>query len=897
MSKESVNRKILNQRQKINIVLAAVLISGCSLCLNHVKKKNKEHSGNIREQEVEKVGEKVNIYDRTMKRLFDRGLSFIGLVLLAPVYFIIAVAIFIDDPGPILFTQKRVGKNKELFMLHKFRSMKMSTPHDIPTHQLKDPEQYITRVGRILRKTSLDELPQLWDIFREKMSIIGPRPALWNQDDLVKERDKYGANDVLPGLTGWAQINGRDELEIADKAKLDGEYAEKLRQGGMTALFFDAKCFFGTIFSVLRRDGIVEGGTGEMHKSIGKTGTCKSTKNFQAQNNGKGVSTEGLEKVNAEDAGFEDYGYLKHFKIDTSENNKKRVLITGAGSYIGESFERWAKERYPENFTIDTVDMQKADWQMKDFSSYDAVFHVAGIAHADVGKVSEEEKKKYYAVNTDLAIETAKKAKAEGVKQFVLMSSMIVYGNSAPYRKEKIIDEKTVPHPSDFYGDSKWKADKGVRALAKDADDRQDLSADKEVQTQAEGAADSGGKLQSGERIFHVAVLRAPMVYGESSKGNYPVLAKLAKRLPVFPDVVNQRSMLYIDNLCEFLCKLMLSGEGGVYFPQNGEYTKTSEMVRQIAKAAEKKIWITKLLNPAVVVGSHVPGKVSGLVNKAFGNLVYSKNLSIYDGLYYIKKENTESAQKREKVLSDPLVTVITATYNSEKTLAKTIESVLSQTYSNIEYIIVDGLSSDRTVKIAESYKNDFIKKGFLYRVISEKDDGMYDAINKGITLAHGEIIGNINSDDWYEADAVEKTVLFFQKTNCDFMYADLRMVKKDGKSYIKHSRKGKIVTSRNWNHPTQFVKHSVYKQEKYKCESLHDDFDLLLRVKAKNYKIGIMNEVTANFRMDGMSHERNLQKAVQRAKARYRIYRNNCYSRLYWLECFLVEAGKFVFG
>ena len=164
------------------------------------------------------------MYEKVFKRLIDIVLSACGLIVLSWLYLLIAIAIVIDDPGPVMFTQKRVGKNKQYFQLHKFRSMKMSTPHDMPTHMLENPDQYITRVGRFIRKTSLDELPQIWDIFTQQMAIIGPRPALWNQDDLVAERDKYGANDVLPGLTGWAQINGRDELEIPVKAKLDGEY-------------------------------------------------------------------------------------------------------------------------------------------------------------------------------------------------------------------------------------------------------------------------------------------------------------------------------------------------------------------------------------------------------------------------------------------------------------------------------------------------------------------------------------------------------------------------------------------------------------------------------------------------------------------------------------------------
>lgn len=205
------------------------------------------------------------MYSKFFKRAIDIVLSFLGLVILSPIFLILSLLIIVDDPGPVFFTQKRVGINKSFFKLHKFRSMKMSTPHDTPTHLLENPEQYITRMGKFLRKSSLDELPQIWDIFVGNMSIIGPRPALWNQDDLVAERDKYGANDVRPGLTGWAQINGRDELEIPVKAKLDGEYVEKI------SFAFDCKCFFGTIFSVLKHDGVVEGGTGELHKQESET--------------------------------------------------------------------------------------------------------------------------------------------------------------------------------------------------------------------------------------------------------------------------------------------------------------------------------------------------------------------------------------------------------------------------------------------------------------------------------------------------------------------------------------------------------------------------------------------------------------------------------------------------
>lgn len=197
---------------------------------------------------------------RYIKRWIDFVLSALAVILLSPVFLVLIIAIKLDSPGPILFKQKRVGIHKTYFDILKFRTMRIDTPKDMPTHLLQNPEQYITKTGKFLRKTSLDELPQIINIIKGEMSIIGPRPALWNQYDLIEERDKYGANDVMPGLTGWAQINGRDELEIDVKARFDGEYVEKM------SFAFDVKCFFGTIVGVLKSDGVVEGGTGELKK-------------------------------------------------------------------------------------------------------------------------------------------------------------------------------------------------------------------------------------------------------------------------------------------------------------------------------------------------------------------------------------------------------------------------------------------------------------------------------------------------------------------------------------------------------------------------------------------------------------------------------------------------------
>ncbi|MBE6678686.1 MAG: sugar transferase [Ruminococcaceae bacterium] len=210
------------------------------------------------------------MYKHVIKRLLDIIVSLIAIMVSAIPILFLFIAIKIDDPGPALFKQRRVGIKRKgqlsYFYIYKFRSMKMSTPHDVPTHLLENPEQYITRVGKFIRKFSLDELPQIYQVFTSKLSFVGPRPALWTQDDLVAEREKYGANDVKPGITGWAQINGRDELEIPIKAKLDGEYAAAINKGWFRGFAMDVRCFFGTFLSVLRSDGVVEGGTGELEK-------------------------------------------------------------------------------------------------------------------------------------------------------------------------------------------------------------------------------------------------------------------------------------------------------------------------------------------------------------------------------------------------------------------------------------------------------------------------------------------------------------------------------------------------------------------------------------------------------------------------------------------------------
>lgn len=290
----------------------------------------------------------------------------------------------------------------------------------------------------------------------------------------------------------------------------------------------------------------------------------------------------------------------------------KKVLITGANSYIGTSFEAYVHEHYAQSIQVDTIDMIDGSWRDASFAGYDSVFHVAGIAHADTGKASEETKAKYYKINCDLVIETAKKAKEEGVHQFIFMSSIIVYGASSKVGETRMITKDTEPKPENFYGDSKLEAEKGIQILNDDT--------------------------------FKVAILRPPMIYGPGSKGNYPLLAKLAQKLPIFPKIDNARSMLFIDNLCEFICLVVKNVDAGIFFPQNKDYVNTSELVQQIAKVHGKTVHLTRLFNPGV----KLLGYATQLADKAFGGLVYDREMSRY-GCEYSKIDFVNSVFLTEK--------------------------------------------------------------------------------------------------------------------------------------------------------------------------------------------------------------------------------------------------------
>lgn len=567
-------------------------------------------------------------------------------------------------------------------------------------------------------------------------------------------------------------------------------------------------------------------------------------------------------------------GFGERVKVDRKK--KVRVLVTGAGSYIGEAFRKYVLVHYNANIVVETLDMLDKSWMQKDFSGYDIVYHVAGLAHADVGNVSEETKEKYYAINTDLAVEVARKGKNEGIKEFIFMSSMIVYGESSRIDAEKLIDENTVPVPANFYGDSKLQADVAVRELA--------------------------------DENFKVVVLRPPMIYGRSSKGNYQVLSQIAKRVPVFPAIDNKRSMLHIDNLCEFLCQIMLiekfKRNSIVLMPQNKEWIKTSDMVRFISGASNKKTIVTKTLNPAVRLARLVPGKISGLVDKAFGNSCYAHEVSEYEGIDYQVNGLKESILKTEArdlveeidYSSFPKFTIVTIAYNCADTISRTIESVLKQDYKNVEYLIIDGASSDGTAKVAEKYKEAFEKKGYSYIISSEPDKGIYDAMNKGIKKASGEIIGILNAGDWYKNETISFVAKTYAETRFDYFYGDIKLVKKNGKSFVKHSRPDKHPSSRHWNHPSSFVTKKTYEElGTFKGAGIHDDFDFFLRVRRAGKKLVIRNKVLANFALGGTSNEKSFKKCKERCMDRYKCYKENGYSSLYLIECLEIEVVKFV--
>lgn len=424
----------------------------------------------------------------------------------------------------------------------------------------------------------------------------------------------------------------------------------------------------------------------------------------------------------------------------------KNILITGSNSYIGNSLTEWLA-KYPNEYNIESISVRDEQWKEKDFSGYDVVFHVAGIAHVSTDPNMEE---KYYKVNRDLTINVAKKAKNDGVKQFIFMSSIIVYGDSTA--EKRVIDRSTVPTPSNFYGRSKLQAEEGILPL--------------------------------GDDKFNVVVIRPPMIYGRDSKGNYPKLAKAAKLLPIFPNINNQRSMLHIDHLSEFIRLMVENEEKGIFFPQNKEYVNTSEMVKMISEMHGKNMLLTKAFNPIV---NGMSSRIS-ILNKMFGNLVYDKELSEYKQNYQVREaretivstelEKTKIQYHYYEKLEKNLVSIIMPAYNCEDLIADTLKSVQAQEYKNWEIVIVDDCSTDNTVEVIKQYQlNDARIRLHQF----QKNAGAAMARNKAIELARGEYLAFLDSDDVWKPEKLSKQLNFMKQNNYHFTCTSYNKIDEEG--------------------------------------------------------------------------------------------------------------------
>lgn len=536
----------------------------------------------------------------------------------------------------------------------------------------------------------------------------------------------------------------------------------------------------------------------------------------------------------------------------------KHVLITGANSYIGDSFRNYLLQE-PDKYSVTIKDTMGWNPTLEDFKGYDVVFNVAGIAHI---KETKKNRPMYYAVNRDLAISIAKAAKEAGVKQFILLSTMSVYGMLAGH-----ITKSTKPNPTNAYGKSKLQADRAINKMAKES---------------------------NGEVRF--ACLRPPMVYGKGCKGNYQTLRSFALKSPIFPDYNNQRSMIYIGNLCEFIKQVIDNDRSGLFFPQNAEYVNTSRMVELVSLENNKKIGFVKKLNFAIKAFRRV-----NIVQKVFGNLVYEPVdlVSKFSFEQSIKLTEMSNRERQENIEPEdnPLVSILTVSYNSEKTISRTIEAVLNQTYPNIEYIIIDGASTDKTAEVARSYQKQFDNTpGRSLLVVSEPDKGMYDALNKGAKLAHGVLVGQTNADDWYEADAVKTMVELYKTTHYDVAWGSIRVKKPTG-DMIKHAKIGKLWTTSGWCHPAMFSKKKTLLEFPYVCESMYDDFDFITAVRQTGKKIETIDRVISNFSFGGMSTKKSLKEVKKRVDILYRVYRKHGFSRLYYVHRWIIEMAKYALG
>nr|MCR4896864.1 glycosyltransferase [Lachnospiraceae bacterium] len=480
-----------------------------------------------------------------------------------------------------------------------------------------------------------------------------------------------------------------------------------------------------------------------------------------------------------------------------------------------------------------------------------------------------EEQDAYYRVNCDLAVECAEKAKAEGVRQFIYLSSIIVYGSGARPGEDPTegkICADTPACPSNFYGDSKLRAEEKLTALSDDS--------------------------------FRVCIVRLPMIYGPDCKGNYSLLEKMAKYLPVFPLEDNRRSVLSRENLCRALYVLITNESAGIYFPQDRDYMNTSLEVKRLAEERGRKIRLTRAFHPLIRLLSKGDGKLSGMAGKAFGSLYYDKEMSTLPGSY---RERRKAPGTRFSGGEKPTITVVTVCYNAANALQNTMNSILLQTTAPDEYLIIDGASSDGTQELAEAAVKKFAARGIRMRVISEPDHGTYDAMNKGARLATGDVIAFLNAGDTYEPDCVRYARDTFLKTGCDCCFGNLRIYRTGGEKekspVIKRAKLRRFQTSRNWNHPTMFVRRDLMTERPFPCKGIHDDYGFYLSLVRDGKKIVTIPHVMADFYMGGISNHKSIKEAVARIRDRYLYcYRCNGFSPLYLAECIFIEGIKALF-
>lgn len=389
----------------------------------------------------------------------------------------------------------------------------------------------------------------------------------------------------------------------------------------------------------------------------------------------------------------------------------KRILITGANSYIGTSFEKYMKQF--EEYSIDTLDMMNPSWKEYDFFRYDVVFHVAGIAHSDVSNPSKEMIEKYYHVNTNLTVEVAKKAKESNVRQFIFMSSMIVYGDSTPMIQEKIITHKTKEKPANFYGNSKLKADLKLQELEDDS--------------------------------FTVTIVRPPMVYGKGSKGNFNKLIKFVQKIHLFPYVINCRSFVEISDLCNYIKTYIDKREGGIVFPTNENMMSTSELVTRYCENNGINVSATRLFNPIISIVSRWNNSFGKTINKIFGNFTYSDQGNSFE---------------------EKLVSIIMPAYNAEKYITKAIESVKAQTYSKWELIVANDASTDDTKSIIQNYAN---LDNRIKLVNMPTNQGAASARNAAVKVARGQFVAFLDSDDLWTQNKLEKQIAYMNANDIYF--------------------------------------------------------------------------------------------------------------------------------